>query len=470
MIAHYTKPGGLKMHETIFLTTHPFMDFILSHILSIILFSENGITLKHNLHLENKTHNINPVIALYTKGLPIQTADFSWQKYTSRQSPCYISTGYSIQLLAKTANFISKHPDIFKNPTLASAIQSELTNISSLQWDYCLENFKNNTYSIETYVSLLEACLSIAKLEDKQNHSLYNTIDIIYNKLSDDSILNSANTLELSRIANALYHFIQDIPNPQSVRETISKISLELVHRRNYLGLFQKDRFNRRTAPLSWQFHCIASLLLSYSIYPIDKIIDGAFSTFNQLYQLSWNPNLDLFSFSRKPYIRHTPFEITAIIKALSLLLIQVSNEEQYDRLYQILYNSYFPILSKEFFANYHTSIPAVYNNFLEKIQFPYNLKTTEFTKKIHVAPVFPNVIQIAHARDFSESSHSSKKLQIRWLNNSPIHLRYPLELCTQLIDYLETNHKDENENQHYEKNENMGLLDLLFTILQQSN
>lgn len=454
------------MNETIFLTDQPFMDFILCHILSIILLSENGITLKQNLQLEDRSHNINPVIALYPKGLPIQTTDLSWQKYNNRQIPCYASTGYSIQLLAKTANFISKHPNVFKNPSLASAIQSELVNISSLQWDYCLEKFQKNGYSIETYVSILEGCLSITKLDNKQNNILYNTIDIIHSKLSHDSILDSANTLELSRIINALNHLIESIPNHPTVRESISRVALELTYRRNYLGLFQKDRFNRRTAPLGWQFHCIAALLLAYSVYPIDKIIDEAFSAFNQLYQLSWNPQLDLFSFGRKSYIRHTPFEIAAIIKALSLLLTQVSSQEQYDQLHQILYNSYFPILSKEFFINYRNSIPAVYSNFLEKIQFSYKLKIPELTKTIPMAPVFPNIIQITHARDFPKSVYSPKR--IRWSNNSPIHIRYPLELCIELIDYLEANLK--TQNQHHEENGDLDLFKLLFSILKQSN
>ena len=456
------------MYENILLTSQPLMDFVLNHILSIILFSENGIMLKQNIEHKNKDHDINPIIGLYPKGLPIQTSDFSWQKYASQQSPCYITTGYSIQLLAKAASFISEHPEIFKSHSLASAIQAKLINISNLQLDYCLENIQNSNHSIEAYVSILEGCLAVARLEDKPNHSLYNTIDMIYSKLSGISIVNYANTLELSKIINGLHYMIHSIPSHPTAEETICSIALELVERRNYLGLFQRDRFNRRTAPLSWQFYCIASLLLAYSICPIDKIIEEAFSAFNQLYQLSWNSYLDLFSFSRKLRIRHTPLEIASIVKALNLLLSWVSSEEQYERLYQILHNSYFPILSKEFFINYYKSISVLYNNFLDRFKFSSRLKTIKHTGRTLTAPVFPSAIQITSAQSFSSSLYNSKKLKIQWLSGSPIHIRYPLELCIQLIDYLESNY--ENKNQQHGEDQSLDLINLLFSILRQNN
>ena len=67
------------MYENILLTSQPLMDFVLNHILSIILFSENGIMLKQNIEHKNKDHDINPIIGLYPKGFPIQTSDLSRQ-------------------------------------------------------------------------------------------------------------------------------------------------------------------------------------------------------------------------------------------------------------------------------------------------------------------------------------------------------------------------------------------------------
>lgn len=433
------------------------MDFILAHIFSIIFFSKNGITLKHKFL---------PLIALYTKGLPIQKNDCSWKKYGNHQTPCLITTAYSIQLLAKTANFILNSPEVFKEPSFASVIGHELVNLSILQLDYCLENLKNEHYSIELYTSLLEACLAVSEL--KSNHTFsdvnrllnYNdVIDTLYNKLSLSSSLDSADTLELSRIVNAIHQLSCKIPS-YPAEDMIAKTALELAHRRNSLGLFQRDKIHRKTAPLGWQFHCIASLLSSYSIYPIDKVLEEAFSAFNHLYKLSWNPSLGMFSFRRNPYIRYTAFEITTTIKALYILSSWVSGEEQLHQLDQILSNYYLPIISEKFLSNYQQSIYALYSHLAEKMQLPYHDSNFEgYNVKLHRAPVFPTAIEIGYL-------NHSKKTQIYWINRSPLQLRYPLQLCICLLDSLML----QNSKQEQPDNEDSPLswLDSLFSIISQ--
>lgn len=415
------------------ITPHVYIDFALIHIFSIIFSSGAGLSIKNNELSWSNEKQVNPVIALYAKGLPVKKPNGKWKTFNNPHSgdptPCLTTTCYSVQLLIKTANLILQEPWYIQNQKLSSRIAKEFIDLSVLQLEYCIENLESSQPSMELYTSLLKGCLMLnghLKAHQGNSHELYSSnqwIETLYKTIKSIYNTQTIDTFTLSNIVETLGIKISQMPLSHDY-ELLTETALEIMHRRNSLGLFQKNGFYQKTAPLGWQFHCIGSLIISYPLIDLDIILEQAFTAFNRLYDLAWKKPIGYFSFGRGPRVKYTPFDIGIIIRTLARFAPWVSEVGLQDMLLGIIKESYTPFLDA-FFKYYQREICHIASQLIPEL--PQSSLPPSMSHTLSKAPVFPDSILV-----------KQPGRRIVWESPQALRIKSSLQLCLLLLDSID--------------------------------
>lgn len=353
------------------------LDFILYHILSINLHPKTGIsTLK-------EIEGIKPKVALYDKIYPPLQ-----DKYNI---PSLETTAIDICVMAKVINRLTPY-----NEKIIDNIYLSL----EYQLYYCMENISSDNLHIPTLSALIEGCISSfdvisqtskkigAITSDDLNMWIYSlkahlvkSIDRTTNSIYD--LTSAARALHLINIHTARY---------EECDETIALLLLEILDRRNKLGLLENSPLDRRIASVSHHLFTIETILMSNLHIDLDNIYEKTFDLLNRIYKLSYNPNSGFFTFQRGSNIRYTAKDLGFIIRGLNTISKWTEDEEKQSKLHFIEQNSYMKIIF-DFIKQYNrfmsnTISLCTYNNG----SIPEKQDLILFPSRLLINPTYPTL------------------------------------------------------------------------------
>ena len=376
------------------------LDFSLYNVLSISSHPSTGIP------TSKKINNSYPKVALYNKIYP-----------TIYKKECLISietTALNICIISKIINIL--HAEHRLNEPDCNYIVGHMHLLLEYQIHYCIENANPHHMHISELAALMEACLYILKLlkldipiEGITMNKMLTWFQKLKSSLTKSIKRGGCSIYELSCAARALYSFNKNTTRYEQ-DEVITIILLELIERRNSLGLLHISPLDRRIAPISHHFFVMETLLKGYSQVQLDNIYEEAFELFNRIYRSYYDYNSGYFSFQKGPNIRYTAEDLGLIISALNILATWADGENNQTKSL-INKNSYMSIIAS--FMEEHDKI--IYG--LEYIVTHSNRKYPIFPSRLTIKPPYPT---------------------INWIESRGKDLKAILHLCNRLLDIYE--------------------------------
>jgi|GEM_PF-5616706 len=418
--------------------TEKILTFILTHILSIAFYSDAGISLRsgHGLlpYLDTEIP-ISPVVALYSKAVPLQGRNLKWKKSGALHKACLPSTAYCIQLLAKTSSFLYQHPE-YQDGRYGADLPQAFAKLADLQLLYCLENWDKFSGQRLPYAPLLEACIDVMNLppamNDRDREPYTKWAAKLYDRMVNSINLSTDSTAKLCAVLNCMakYHGAEGTEN---LSVEMAQVALEITCRQNRYGLIQNSPYYGHTLPMSLQFEAIDALLSAFPYVSFEPVAEQAFEIFNHVYQLGWNDFIQSFSFYDKPTIQYSASDTGMVIRSLYRISEWIEGEEDQRNLIGIIHQSYlYPILDA-YFERFQEPIEALARGRYLK------------QKSLEWAPVFPRRLAFRFPGPLVE-----------WEQGPVIALREPLILCSRLLDVLE---RDMAHGQEEAQGDLLGLL-----------
>ncbi len=379
------------------------LDFSVYHLLAIDLYPHTGIT------TVKKIEGIYPKIILYENILP--------SIYNMHSIPSLETTAINICVLAKALNKLYFKNKIDKG--YPNYVMNRMHIILEYQLHYCMETISPTHLHIPTISMLMEGCLHTLDLIDKIDtislDKILNWLQLLKSSLVRAIQKNNSSIYELVWAIRALCLFNMHIARYDR-DETISMLLLELINRRNNLGLLNLCPLDMRTASISYHFFVIETLLLGHSHVGLDNIYEEAFALFNRLYNLSYNQNSGYFSFQKGSNIRYTAQDIGFIISSLNTIANWTEGKDRQDKLFHINQNSYISIISN-FLEKYTSTIASIVYSTLDGQSFYEG----------GAIPLFPSRLIIRYPYP-----------TIYWSNIRGRNLKHILSLCNCLLDIYE--------------------------------
>lgn len=415
------------------------LDFVLSHVISILFLSGNGIPInqRYTCEFAHSNENGKPLAALYPKAIPIADNNFEWKKQKGLHAPCIYTTGRSITLLSKTYSILSNN--ILDQLPIEQSTINDFNKLSKIQLAYCMEVIYKDPIPAHIIASVLEGCLNVIKT-NPHSTELNEWAEYLYDRLKVAYQPDKYDIPMLCQIAKTLTMYNSQ-KNMISRDELVSKIALEIISCKNKFGLLGKHPYIDSTAPISDQFLAIDALLSCYPIVQLDTLYEEAFYIFNNLYNMAYNPFIGYFTFGRDRRIRYTALDLESIIRGLNTVYTWTEGEEERREIGEILDKNYITLILDTFFdrfKNKYDTMISYYKNedHFEQIAFSGS------------APVFPSTIFLEFPGPV-----------VKWPIAKYICIGDILSLCSTMLDNLEnTNNTLTSEYQF--------LLDLVMRIL----
>lgn len=348
------------------------LDFVLYHILSIHSHKDSGTSPLKAID------NIHPKVALYETIYPP-----SFSRYNNLSIE---ATALNICTISKTISKLDPNPkDIID--ILRLSLECQLY--------YCMENIKPDSLNIPSLSALIEGCINTSTLIKQTDRYIgYITserVDTWIHSLKFHLIRatnsNKNNIYDLTTATRTLCLLNSHTPKYDH-NDTITMCLLEILERRNYLGLLEVSPLDSRIAPLSHHLFAIETLLMGHLHIGLDNIYEEAFSLFDKIYELSYNPASQFLSFNKRTHIRYSAKDLGLIIRSLNSISKWTEDTRRQTELDSIKQDSYLKIVSK-FMQEYNKSIIAStsnYNSAHEKIHSPL------FPSELIITPPYPTV------------------------------------------------------------------------------
>lgn len=373
------------------------LDFVLYHILSIHSHKDSGIsTLK-------AVDNIHPKVALYDTIYPP-----SLSKYNTLSME---ATALNICIISKTIGKLDSNPKDIMD-TLRLSLEYQLY--------YCMENIKPDSLDISTLSALIEGCINTSILIRQTDEHIgniasekvYKWIHSLKCSLIRTIKSNKDNIYDLATATRILC--LLNLYTPKyDHSDVIAMCLLEILERRNSLGLLEVSPLDSRIAPLSHHLFVIETLLMGRLHVGLYTIYEEAVSLFDKIYELSYNPASHFLSFHRRAHIRYTAKDLGLIIRSLNSISKWTEDTKRQAELESIKQDSYLKIVSK-FMEKYHKSITTStlnYDSAHGKTLSPL------FPSELLITPPYPTV---------------------DWCLNKRRNLTHILFLCNCLLDIYE--------------------------------